>query len=105
MNCPIHGEVGFHPHISKALGHELDAKKRLKLEDIHKLKVEIYDDNEFLSSNDYYFLTSEVPRDMTLLVIRNEQDEENLLKPLMSKFKGGGYCVKCFNTFLSKISV
>jgi len=104
INCQIHGEVGVHPYVSKALGHKLDINPNLKLEDIHKIRVDIYDDNEFLLSNDYYLLTNEISQDITLLVIRNDQDEESLLRPLMSKFKGGGYCVKCFNIFLSKIS-
>tara|TARA_R110002126_G_scaffold160926_1_gene308692 strand:+ start:371 stop:685 length:315 start_codon:yes stop_codon:yes gene_type:complete len=103
MNCSIHGEVGIHPYISKALGHELDIKSSLALTDIQRVKVNIYEDNQLLS-NDFYLLANEVLSDIKHLVIRNEQDEEKFLKPLMPKFKGGGYCVKCFSMFLSKIS-
>lgn len=104
INCPIHGQVGLHPYVSKALGHELDINSSLKLADIHKVRVEIYDDDEQLSTNDYYLLSGEVSSDLTLIVIRTEKDEENLLKPLMMKFKGGGYCVRCFRSFLSNLS-
>lgn len=103
MNCPIHGEVGFHPYVSRALGCELDAQSSLRLADIHKIRVDIYDDNELLLSNDYYLLKDEIPSDIHHLTIRTEQDEKELLKPIMPKFKGGGYCVQCFHNFLSKI--
>ncbi|MEE2000619.1 hypothetical protein QWY20_04070 [Alkalimonas sp. MEB108] len=99
--CPVHGEVALYPYASKQLSEQLNSPET-SIVDVHEIKVEFFDGDELIQRSSFFFLKRELSELPTYLVIRNEQDEKDLLGNLLPKFKGGGCCPKCLNRLLVK---
>jgi hypothetical protein len=99
--CPVHGEVAIYPYVSKQLSEQLSSSE-VSFADVQEITVEFCEGDEVIQRNSYFFLKKELSEFSAHIVIRNEQDEKELLGNLLPKFKGGGCCPKCLNALLEK---
>ena len=59
MHCPIHGQVTVESHFSKDLEGLMDRGEIVNKNDIEKITVNVYDDDQEIITTLYYLFTKE----------------------------------------------